>query len=96
MTDTVLPPLTGLKVLDVATLFAGPSAATLMGDFGAEVIKVEHPRKPDPARTHGHSKDGHGLWWKMLGRNKRTITLDLSQPAGPGGLPAPGRATPTS
>lgn len=82
MTDTVLPPLTGLKVLDVATLFAGPSSATLMGDFGADVIKVEHPRKPDPARTHGHSKNGHGLWWKVLGRNKRTITLDLSQPAG--------------
>ncbi len=75
-------PLTGLRVLDLATLFAGPLAATMLGDFGAEVIKVEHPRRPDPSRGHGPSKDGVGLWWKVLGRNKRTITLDLSKPAG--------------
>ncbi|MFF8100580.1 CaiB/BaiF CoA transferase family protein [Streptomyces sp. NPDC016640] len=76
------PPLTGLRVLDLATLFAGPLAATLLGDFGAEVVKVEHPRRPDPARGHGPSKNGVGLWWKVLGRNKRTITLDLSAPGG--------------
>ncbi|MEV0639722.1 CoA transferase [Streptomyces sp. NPDC050619] len=75
-------PLTGLRVLDLATLFAGPLAATMLGDFGAEVIKIEHPRKPDPSRGHGPSKDGVGLWWKLLGRNKRTITLDLSKPGG--------------
>ncbi|MFJ2391244.1 CaiB/BaiF CoA transferase family protein [Streptomyces sp. NPDC087843] len=75
-------PLTGLRVLDLATLFAGPLAATLLGDFGAEVVKVEHPAKPDPSRGHGPSKDGIGLWWKLLGRNKRTITLDLSRPGG--------------
>ncbi|MET9356371.1 CoA transferase [Streptomyces sp. NPDC006617] len=78
----VSPPLTGLRVLDLATLFAGPLAATMLGDFGAEVIKVEHPTRPDPSRGHGPSKDGVGLWWKLLGRNKRTITLDLSKPAG--------------
>ncbi|MCI3270412.1 CaiB/BaiF CoA-transferase family protein [Streptomyces cylindrosporus] len=76
------PPLTGLRVLDLATLFAGPLAATMLGDFGAEVVKVEHPTKPDPSRGHGPSKDGIGLWWKLLGRNKRTITLDLSRPGG--------------
>ncbi|MFD5711046.1 CaiB/BaiF CoA transferase family protein [Streptomyces pharetrae] len=76
------PPLTGLRVLDLATLFAGPLAATLLGDFGADVIKVEHPTRPDPSRGHGPSKDGVGLWWKLLGRNKRTITLDLSRPGG--------------
>ncbi|MFC8868410.1 CaiB/BaiF CoA transferase family protein [Streptomyces sp. NPDC057148] len=76
------PPLSGLRVLDLATLFAGPLAATMLGDFGAEVIKVEHPSRPDPSRGHGPSKDGVGLWWKVLGRNKRTITLDLSKPAG--------------
>ncbi|MGW1556160.1 CaiB/BaiF CoA transferase family protein [Streptomyces sp. NPDC002144] len=76
------PPLTGLRVLDLATLFAGPLAATLLGDFGAEVVKVEHPTKPDPSRGHGPSKDGVGLWWKILGRNKRAITLDLSRPGG--------------
>ncbi|MGV9885639.1 CaiB/BaiF CoA transferase family protein [Streptomyces sp. NPDC003395] len=75
-------PLTGLRVLDLATLFAGPLAATLLGDFGAEVIKVEHPSKPDPSRGHGPAKDGVGLWWKVLGRNKRTVTLDLSTPGG--------------
>ncbi|MEU6606043.1 CoA transferase [Streptomyces shenzhenensis] len=75
-------PLHGLRVLDLATLFAGPLAATLLGDFGAEVIKVEHPAKPDPSRGHGPAKDGVGLWWKLLGRNKRTLTLDLSKPGG--------------
>ncbi|GLX48184.1 CoA transferase [Streptomyces hygroscopicus subsp. hygroscopicus] len=74
--------LDGLRVLDLATLFAGPMAATLLGDFGAEVIKVEHPGRPDPSRGHGPAKDGVGLWWKVLGRNKRTITLDLSRPGG--------------
>jgi crotonobetainyl-CoA:carnitine CoA-transferase CaiB-like acyl-CoA transferase len=74
-------PLEGIRVIDAATLFAGPLAATFLGDFGADVIKVEHP-KGDPIRTHGHSKDGVPLWWKMVGRNKRTITLNLSQSAG--------------
>src|SRR4051794_41818425 len=53
-----------------------------LGDYGADVIKVEHPRRPDPARGHGPSKDGHGLWFKALGRNKRLVTLDLSKPPG--------------
>ncbi|MFG2371612.1 CaiB/BaiF CoA transferase family protein [Streptomyces sp. NPDC048504] len=79
---TTTTPLSGLRVLDLATLFAGPLAATMLGDFGAEVIKVEHPTKPDPSRGHGPSKDGIGLWWKLLGRNKRAITLDLSKPGG--------------
>ncbi|MFE4533985.1 CaiB/BaiF CoA transferase family protein [Streptomyces scopuliridis] len=76
------PPLTGLRVLDLATLFAGPLAATMLGDFGAEVIKIEHPTRPDPSRGHGPAKDGVGLWWKLLGRNKRPITLDLATPGG--------------
>ena len=75
-------PLAGVRVIDAATLFAGPLAATFLGDFGAEVVKVEHPAKPDAARTHGPSKDGVGLWWKTLGRNKRTITINLSRPQG--------------
>ncbi|MBX7184737.1 MAG: CoA transferase [Vicinamibacteria bacterium] len=71
-------PLQGIRVLDLATLFAGPLAATLMGDFGADVIKIEHP-KGDPVRSHGHLKNGVNLWWKMIGRNKRAITLNLSR-----------------
>jgi crotonobetainyl-CoA:carnitine CoA-transferase CaiB-like acyl-CoA transferase len=74
-------PLSGLRVLDAATLFAGPLAATVLGDFGADVIKIEHPRG-DPVRTHGHQKDGVGLWWKMIGRNKRAVTLNLGSPRG--------------
>lgn len=73
--------LAGLKVLDVSTLFAGPMAATMLGDFGADVIKVEHPRG-DPVRHHGASKDGVGLWGKVVGRNKRGITLYLGTPEG--------------
>lgn len=73
--------LEGVKVIDAATLFAGPLAATTLGDFGAEVLKVEHPRG-DPSRSHGYSKDGVGLWWKMLGRNKKAVTLNLSKPEG--------------
>ncbi|MDX3836720.1 CaiB/BaiF CoA transferase family protein [Streptomyces europaeiscabiei] len=82
MTQAYDPPLSHLRVLDLATLFAGPLAATMLGDFGAEVIKIEHPTKPDPSRGHGPSKNGVGLWWKLLGRNKRTLTLNLSTPGG--------------
>jgi formyl-CoA transferase len=74
--------LAGLKVIDTATLFAGPLAATFLADYGAEVIKIEHPKGGDPSRHHGHAKDGVGLWWKLLGRNKRVITLYLGSPEG--------------
>ncbi|MGC4953391.1 CaiB/BaiF CoA transferase family protein [Actinomadura citrea] len=77
MTDA----LSGVRVLDTATLFAGPLAATLLGDFGAEVIKIEHPAG-DPVRSHGAQRDGVGLWWKMLGRNKKAMTLYLGSPEG--------------
>jgi crotonobetainyl-CoA:carnitine CoA-transferase CaiB-like acyl-CoA transferase len=74
--------LEGIRVVEAATLFAAPLAGMFLGDYGAEVIKVEHPTLPDPARGHGPSKDGAGLWFKALGRNKRLVTLDLSKPAG--------------
>lgn len=77
-----LSALQGIRVLDAATLFAGPMAATMLADFGAEVIKIEHPTKGDPVRLHGHSKDGVPLWWTMLARNKKTLALDLGQGAG--------------
>ncbi|SDS33343.1 CaiB/BaiF CoA-transferase family protein [Jiangella sp. DSM 45060] len=75
-------PLAGLRVVDAATLFAGPIAAMHLGDMGADVVKVEHPRRPDPSRGHGPAKDGQNLWWKTLGRNKQTMTLDLSHERG--------------
>ncbi|QYC42778.1 Formyl-coenzyme A transferase [Nonomuraea coxensis DSM 45129] len=67
-----------LRIIDAATLFAGPSAAMMLGDFGADVIKIEHPRRGDPSRGHGASAGGVGLWWKTLARNKRTAAVDLS------------------
>ncbi|MEU1725088.1 CaiB/BaiF CoA transferase family protein [Actinomadura sp. ATCC 39365] len=74
--------LADLRVIDAATLFAGPSAAMMLGDFGADVIKIEHPRRGDPSRGHGASVDGVGLWWKSLSRNKRTAAVDLSRAEG--------------
>jgi crotonobetainyl-CoA:carnitine CoA-transferase CaiB-like acyl-CoA transferase len=68
-------------VLDASTIYAGPIAAMLLGDYGADVLKIEHP-SGDPARKLGPSKDGHGLWWKVIGRNKRAVTLLLSSPEG--------------
>lgn len=81
-TTSRIGPLAGLRVLDISTLFAGPLAATFLGDYGADVIKVEHPDHPDASRGHGPAKDGVNLWWKTLGRNKSTITLNLSTPEG--------------
>src|ERR1044071_962277 len=74
-------PLTGIRVLDISTVYAAPITAMLLGDYGADVIKVEHPRG-DPARTHGWNREGHGLWWKVIARNKRTVTLNFSKPEG--------------
>jgi crotonobetainyl-CoA:carnitine CoA-transferase CaiB-like acyl-CoA transferase len=75
-------PLDGIRVLDISTLFAGPLAATFLGDFGADVIKVEHPTRPDAARGHGPAKEGVNLWWKTLGRNKRAVTINLGTSEG--------------
>lgn len=75
------PSLEGLRVLDCATLFAGPLAASILGDFGADVIKIEHPTG-DALRSIGQKKDGIPLWWKVVSRNKRCITLDFKSEAG--------------
>jgi crotonobetainyl-CoA:carnitine CoA-transferase CaiB-like acyl-CoA transferase len=83
MTDTAADgPLTGLRVLDVSTILAGPLVAQILGDYGADVIKVEHPTRGDGMRGHGLDKDGEPLWWKMISRNKRTIGLYLGTPEG--------------
>ena len=78
--DTPLP-LEGLRVVDSASLFAGPVIATMLGDYGADVIKVEHP-DGDNLRSLGWEKDGVSLWWALIGRNKRSVTLKLSDPDG--------------
>ena len=89
------PSLEGVRVLDVATLFAGPLAATLLGDFGAEVIKVEHPARPDPSRGHGPARTASGCGGRCLGRNKRSVTLDLVAPGGRDAASAAWPPTPT-
>jgi len=71
------PPLAGIRVLDLGTRIAAPFAATLLGDFGAEVIKVELPKTGDFMRGIGPFVDGYSLWWAVEGRNKKSITLDL-------------------
>jgi len=74
-------PLSGIRVLDCATLIAAPYCATLLADWGAEVIKIEHP-KGDALRRSGPSKNGEGINYKFYGRNKRTVVLNLSTKAG--------------
>lgn len=75
-------PLDGLRVLDAGNMIAGPMAATLLGDLGAEVIKLEHPVHGDPLRDWEPKKDDLSLWWKVLNRNKQLVTLDLQRPEG--------------
>jgi len=75
-------PLSGIRVLDISTVIAGPHLAMMLADFGADVIKFEHPQKGDPLRGTGYQKDGVGLWWKMANRNKRCVTLNLNSPRG--------------
>ena len=75
-------PLAGLRVLDIATIIAAPTCATLLADYGADVVKLELPGKGDGARDFPPFKDGKSLWWKAINRNKTFVTLDLRVPAG--------------
>ena len=75
-------PLEGLRVVDVSTILAGPLCCQILGDFGADVIKIEHPVHGDSMRGHGGQKDGISLWWKEISRNKRTMGLNLGTAAG--------------
>ena len=81
---SLLPPrpLEGLRVIETGQLLAGPFAATILGYYGAEVIKVEPPDGGDPIRRWRVVKDGTSLWWYSLARNKKCITLDLRQDRG--------------
>jgi crotonobetainyl-CoA:carnitine CoA-transferase CaiB-like acyl-CoA transferase len=68
-------------VIDAGVLFAGPVIGTLLADFGADVVKIEHP-KGDALRTLGWQKDGVSLWWAFVSRNKRLVSIDLGEPEG--------------
>jgi formyl-CoA transferase len=84
MTETAAPgPLAGLRVIEMGTLIAGPFCGQILGDFGAEVIKIEDPRKGDPMRQWGRSlPQGLSPWWPVIGRNKKSVGLDLRQAEG--------------
>ena len=75
-------PLADLRVVDLATVIAGPGCARYLGDYGADVVKVEKPPAGDSVRSMGWTDptDGRSMWWKVVGRNKRTIALDLKDP----------------
>jgi len=75
-------PLDNVRVIELGTLIAGPFTGRLLGDFGAEVIKIEPPDKADPMRNWGQQKDGLGLQWPIQSRNKKSITLNLREPKG--------------
>lgn len=75
-------PLAGLRVLDIATIIAAPFAATLLADYGAEVLKIEMPGTGDGVRSFPPFKEGKPLWWKAANRNKKLATLDLRKPQG--------------
>ncbi len=75
-------PLAGMRVLDISNFLAAPMAAMFLADFGAEVIKVERPGGGDEMRLWGNNKNGVGLYYKVINRNKKSITLDLRTPFG--------------
>lgn len=74
-------PLDGVRVLELGNFIAGPFAGQLLGDYGADVIKVEAPNDGDPMRRWGVTRNGDSLWWPSIGRNKRSIVLDMRQEA---------------
>ena len=76
-------PLAGMRMIELGTLLAGPFAGRLLGDMGAEVVKVEAPGQPDPLREWGHARyEGRSLWWPVQSRNKKCITLNLREQRG--------------
>ncbi len=83
MTGQTAGPLTGLRIIEIGSLLAGPFAGRLAADMGATVVKIETPDRLDPMRTWGHGTvNGRALWWPVLSRNKHCVTLNLRDPEG--------------
>ena len=83
MTKNEHLPLDDIRVIEMGSLLAGPFCGQLFGDFGAEVIKIEDPKSGDPLRQWGREKpQGQSLWWPIVGRNKKSITINLRAPEG--------------
>src|SRR5689334_9429907 len=78
-------PLAGLRVVEMGQLIAGPFCGQILGDLGAEVIKLEQPGTGDPMRVWGRTlPQGESMWWSVVGRNKRSVTVNLRTPEGQG------------
>src|SRR3954468_8500592 len=75
-------PLANLRIIELANVVAGPSVGKHLSDFGAEVIKIERPGDGDTARAMGEFIGSRSAWWLSIGRNKRSVTLDLKKPRG--------------
>lgn len=82
MSDPAVRPLSGLKVVELGTLIAGPFASRILAEFGAEVIKIESPDGGDPLRKWRLLYEGTSLWWFVQARNKKSVTLNLKHPDG--------------
>ena len=82
LNQTMSLPLSGLRVLELGQLIAGPFASKILAEFGADVIKIEPPKTGDPLRTWRLLHEGTSVWWAAHARNKRSVTLDLRQPEG--------------
>jgi crotonobetainyl-CoA:carnitine CoA-transferase CaiB-like acyl-CoA transferase len=82
MTDVNIGPLAGIRVLELGQILAGPFTGSILGYFGAEVIKIESPDGGDPIRGWREVQDGTSLWWYSLGRNKKSVTIDLKTEQG--------------
>ena len=80
--QTMALPLSGLRVIELGQLIAGPFASKILAEFGADVIKIEPPKTGDPLRTWRLLHEGTSVWWAAHARNKRSVTLDLRQPEG--------------
>jgi crotonobetainyl-CoA:carnitine CoA-transferase CaiB-like acyl-CoA transferase len=79
MTQSTSPALAGLRVIEMGQLIAGPFCGQLLGDMGAEVIKIEPPGAGDPMRQWGNAEP---LWWEVIARNKKSVSLNLREPEG--------------
>src|SRR3954465_12758970 len=75
-------PLDGVRVLEMGSFIAGPFAGQLLGDYGAEVIKIEPPGTGDPMRQWGITRNGESLWWPAIARNKKSVAIDVRDPSG--------------
>ena len=82
MTNSARRPLDGIRVIEIGQLIAGPFAGCMLGYFGAEVIKIEAPQGGDPIRGWRVVEDGTSLWWRSIGRNKKSVSLDLKKSEG--------------